>query len=213
MLEFEEIAWGRNLLRVAGVDEAGRGPLAGPVCAAAIIFDNPKSLLQKIPELSKVNDSKQLSESRREDLFAILTKHAGIDFSIAMSSAAEIDRVNILQATRAAMIDALEGLATPPDLALVDGKPMRDIPCPAEFIVKGDARSLSIAAASIIAKVARDRYMVALDRLHPQYGFAKHKGYGTKQHLQALRNFGPCPEHRRSFAPVSAIIDPVWDFQ
>lgn len=186
--------------------------MAGPVCAAAVVFENPRKLLGKIPELVQVNDSKQLAEPMREELFSLLTDDPAIDFSIAMVGAAEIDRINILQATRAAMIEALQGLASPPDFALVDGRPMRDLPYPAEFIVKGDARSFSIAAASIIAKVARDRYMAELDKIHPQYGFARHKGYGTKLHLKALETFGPCPEHRRSFSPVATTINPPWDF-
>lgn len=184
-------------VRIAGVDEAGRGPLAGPVVAAAVI-------LPRHADLPPVKDSKQLTPAQRETLASRLETLPGIAIGLAWVDAAEIDRVNILRATHSAMRSALNQLRPPADFALVDGLPVPDLPVPSEAIVKGDALSASIAAASILAKVARDRYMVEADRRHPGYGFARHKGYGTAAHLAALRTLGPCPEHRRSFAPVTA---------
>ncbi len=181
---------------VAGVDEAGRGPLAGPVVAAAVILDD----CQPIAGLA---DSKKLSAARREALYDEIRAKA-LCCCIAQASVEEIDRLNILQATLLAMQRAVAGLRLKPGLVLVDGNRLPLLEMRAEAIVKGDAKVAAISAASILAKVTRDRGLEQLDRLHPQYGFARHKGYGTAEHLQALRIHGPCPEHRRSFAPVAA---------
>ncbi|MDR0933408.1 MAG: ribonuclease HII [Victivallales bacterium] len=185
---------------VAGVDEVGRGPLAGPVVAAAVVF--PRGVL-----LPKVNDSKQLSESRREELNEAIGAINGVQIGIGEVDATTIDRVNILNATHMAMRLAVEKLDKA-DFILVDGRPVRNLPLPSRAVVKGDAKSASIAAASIVAKVYRDRLMVELDALYPQYGFASHKGYGTAEHLDALRKFGATLIHRKSFRPVREVIDP-----
>ncbi len=190
---------------LAGVDEAGRGCLAGPVVAGAVVIaaeDLPRLAAE---ELAAVNDSKQLTERKREALYDLITAHPAIRWAAGQASAREIDELNILRATHLAMHRALEGLTPLPDHALVDGLPVKGLPISHTAIVKGDATSLLIACASIIAKVTRDRLCRELDRLYPAYGFAKNKTYGTAPHLAALRQFGPCPEHRRSFAPVSCI--------
>lgn len=187
-------------LPVAGIDEAGRGPWAGPVVAAAVILDMDRPL----PE--GIDDSKKLTESRREKLFEAVTGCA-VSYGVGVASAEEIDRINIRQATHLAMSRALEALSLsgpPPVAALVDGNDPPAFAVPTRAIVDGDALSLSIAAASILAKVTRDRMMTALDALHPGYGFARHKGYGTAQHAEALLRLGPCPIHRTSFAPVAS---------
>ena len=176
---------------ICGIDEAGRGPLSGPVFAAACIM--PDGFV--IPGL---DDSKKLTEKKREALFDIVCREA-IAYSIAYATPEEIDEMNILNADMLAMRRAVEGLSVRPDLALVDGNIARDFPIPAVPIIKGDALSCSIAVASILAKVSRDRICLEHDRLYPEYGFAKHKGYGTKAHMDALREFGPCPIHRRTF--------------
>lgn len=194
-LAAEREAGAAGFLRVAGVDEAGRGPLAGPVVAAAVI-------LPSYPCPVPVNDSKQLTPKQRETLYKALTALPGIRIGVAEVSAAEIDELNILRATHKAMRLALLQLLPEVDYALVDGLPVRDLPVPSRAIVKGDALSESIGAASIVAKVVRDRRLEELDRRHPGYGFALHKGYGTEAHLRALAQLGPTPEHRRSFAPV-----------
>ena len=178
---------------VCGVDEAGRGPLAGPVVAAAVILTP-----EKIPE--GLNDSKILSEIRRELLLNEIIKTAEIGIGIAEPE--EIDRVNILGASLIAMRRAVLALPYLPQKALIDGNKIPDLPCEAEFIIKGDARSLSIAAASIVAKVTRDRLMQEANLRYPEYQFAKHKGYGTKLHRAKIEQLGPCPIHRRSFAPI-----------
>ena len=188
----------RGLASIAGVDEAGRGPLAGPVAAAAVILPGDFSC----PGL---DDSKKLSARKRETLYQILTTNPRVIWSVALASAAEIDTLNILRATHLAMRRAVAGLAVTPDHCLIDGLPVRGFPWPHDGIVKGDGLSLSIAAASIIAKVTRDRLLCTIDAEFPQYGFAKHQGYGTKQHLEALRNHGPCCHHRRSFEPVAQL--------
>ena len=190
---------------LAGVDEAGRGCLAGPVVAGAVVIaaeDLPRLAAE---ELAAVNDSKQLTERKREALYDLITAHPAIRWAAGQASAREIDEMNILHATHLAMRRALEGLSPLPDHALVDGLPVKGLPLPHTAIVKGDATSLLIACASIIAKVTRDRLCRELDRLYPDYGFAQNKTYGTAPHLAALRRLGPCPEHRRSFAPVSCI--------
>jgi ribonuclease HII len=192
----------RGLARVAGVDEAGRGPLAGPVAAAAVILPADFVCLG-------LDDSKKLSAAKREALYQVLTADPRVVWSVAMASAAEIDRLNILRATHLAMQRAVAGLGTVPDHCLIDGLPVRGFPWPHDGIVKGDGRSFSIAAASILAKVTRDRLMRKIDAGFPQYGFAKHQGYGTKQHLDALRIHGPCCHHRRSFEPVAQLALPL----
>jgi ribonuclease HII len=186
----------RGFLFVAGVDEAGRGPLAGPVVAAAVILPDDYAI-------EGLNDSKKLTAKKREHFHATLSVRADIHWGIGQADVAEIDRLNILRATHLAMARAVEALPRKPDHALVDGLPVRGLPVPHTALVAGDTLSLSIAAASIIAKVTRDRLMTALDAEYPQYGFARHKGYGVREHLQALRNHGPCPVHRRSFQPVA----------
>lgn len=191
-----------GITRVAGVDEAGRGPLAGPVVAAAVIF--PESWIRDgIPaDLRDLNDSKQLSETRREAFFSRLTADPQIEFAIAQVEAAVIDAINILQATHRAMNEALRQLKPLPPHALVDGTRVKSLILPQTPLVKGDSRSYSIAAASVLAKVTRDRWMADADARWPQYGFARHKGYPTRDHLAALAQAGPCPIHRRSFAPL-----------
>lgn len=188
---------------IAGVDEAGRGPLAGPVVAAAVMF--PGEWLQSgLPRpLRGLNDSKQLSARAREEFFEALTADAAVRCGVAIVGVEEIDRINILQATHRAMNEALAQLNPAPEHALVDGLAVRSIRFPQTAIVEGDAKSYSIAAASVIAKVTRDRIMCEYHRQFPVYGFAEHKGYGTPQHLAALRVHGPCPIHRRSFSPVN----------
>lgn len=183
---------------VAGIDEAGRGPLAGPVSVAAVVL--PEDYTHPF-----LKDSKQLSEARRESLFEDLTSDARIIWHCVLVPAAEIDRINILQATHAGMRRAALGLAVKADAVLIDGRPVRDFPLRQLALVKGDQISCSIAAASIIAKVTRDRWMTQLAAEFPGYGFEVHKGYGTAAHLEALRRLGPCPQHRRSFAPVSQL--------
>lgn len=184
---------------IAGVDEAGRGPLAGPVTAAAVV------LPAEFESLPGVFDSKQLSAREREDILAQLFEVPGIDIGFGMADAAEIDRLNILNAAHLAMFRAF-GKLEKADCVLVDGLPVKGFPVPARNLIKGDARSASIAAASIVAKVERDRMMMAADLEYPQYGFASHKGYGTAEHLAALRKYGPCPLHRRSFRPVMELL-------
>ena len=176
---------------ICGVDEAGRGPLAGDVYAAAVILPEDHGIIG-------LDDSKKLSEKRRDALFDAIQEKASA-FCIAVATVEEIERLNILQAAMLAMQRAVAGLKTAPAYVLVDGNRMPELPIAGEPVVKGDATSASIAAASILAKVARDRYMTQLDAQYPQYGFAVHKGYGTKQHRDALLQYGPCPVHRPSF--------------
>lgn len=184
--------------RIAGIDEAGRGPLAGPVTAAAVVLPDDY-------EHPILNDSKQLGEKRRDALYEEITRDPRIVWASARVEADEIDRINILRATHLAMARAFEKLLPRPDLALIDGKPVKSFPGEYRAIVKGDSLSLSIAAASIIAKVERDRIMLAFAGSFPGYGFERHKGYGTAAHLEALNRLGPCPIHRRSFAPVAQL--------
>ena len=200
--EFEQPLWQAGIARVAGVDEAGRGPLAGPVAAAAAILP-PRWAQSGLPaELAGLNDSKQLTEAQREKYFEFLTRCAEIEFAIASVDAGVIDEINILQATHRAMNDALALLAPLPPHALVDGRPVKTLRVPQTAIVKGDARSYSIAAASVLAKVTRDRQMLAYHAQWPEYGFAEHKGYGTAKHLAAIARHGACPIHRMTFAPL-----------
>lgn len=189
---------GRTL--IAGIDEAGRGALAGPVAAAAVIL--PLDKYRSLAHLSQVNDSKRLSAKKREQFYNLITEHA-LAFGIGTSSPIRIDREGIVPATKHAMQEALKHLGLEPEYLLIDGRiHLRDTGIPQNSIVKGDGKSISIAAASILAKVTRDRYMRALDPLYPQYGFASHKGYATKQHLAALSEHGALELHRHTFAPV-----------
>ena len=184
-----------GLLLVAGVDEAGRGPLAGPVAAAAVILDPTRPI-------DGLNDSKKLSEAKREALYPLIVERA-LAWHVEFVGADEIDRLNILQATLAGMRRAVLALQPAAAFARIDGNRVPDdLPCPAEALVGGDAREPAIMAASILAKVARDRLMRQLHAQWPQYGFDRHMGYPTPEHLAALRTHGPCPQHRRSFAPV-----------
>jgi ribonuclease HII len=202
LFEFERVLWSQKVARVAGVDEAGRGPLAGPVVAAAVILP-PRWAATGLPaELTGLNDSKQLTVAQRETFFNFLTGCGEIEFGIAEIPAAVIDDINILQATHRAMNDALAHLNPLPRHALVDGRPVKTLRVPQTAIVKGDARSYSIAAASVLAKVTRDHRMQAFHAQFPEYGFAGHKGYGTAQHLAAIVKHGACPIHRKSFAPL-----------
>lgn len=190
--KYEHAAFEEGFSLVCGVDEAGRGPLAGPVCAAAVIL--PPDL-----EIEGLNDSKKLSDKRRRALYDVITEQA-IAYGIAMVDEKVIDEINILQATFRAMRQAVEQLSEKPALALVDGNREPDFgDIPVKTIVKGDSLSANIAAASILAKVTRDRFMEEQDAIYPQYGFSVHKGYGTKAHYAALREFGACPIHRRTF--------------
>ena len=193
-LFFETLARRQGCQSIAGIDEAGRGPLAGPVVAAAVI-------LPEYFDLPGLNDSKQLSEKKRNELYPLIHEQA-IAVGIGVSRADEIDRINILQATLQGMSRAIARLSVQPDFLLVDG--ITPVPTSIEqkTLKKGDSRSLSIAAASVVAKVVRDRIMVAYDRLFPEYGFAGHKGYGSQKHRQAVARYGPCVCHRRSFAGV-----------
>ncbi len=194
-----EIALQANgYLRIAGIDEAGRGPLAGPVAAAAVIL--PKNF--NCPGL---DDSKKISPKLRDRLYERLTNDPEIYWAVATAEREEIDRINILRATHLAMRRAAEALVPIPAYCLIDGLPVNPFPLPHDAIVKGDSKSLSIAAASIIAKVTRDRIMREIDREFPQFGFAKHQGYGTKAHLEALRIHGPCRHHRLTFQPVAQL--------
>ncbi len=183
---------------LAGVDEAGRGPLVGSVVAAAVILDRAKPI-------DGLADSKKLSEKKRE-LLAQAIKQSALSWSIASVSAEEIDEINILQATMRAMKLAVEGLQIKPDHVQVDGNRCPEINYSVEAIVKGDDKVVEISAASILAKVERDRQMIELHQQYPEYGFDRHKGYGTKQHIEALNRHGACPQHRRSFAPVNKLL-------
>ncbi len=200
-IEFE-LAQG-GIQHIAGVDEAGRGPLAGSVVAAAVMFDFVA--LEKTDLLSGLNDSKKLSASKREVLFEIIMKNAFV--SIVSATPKKIEELNIRGASLYAMAQAVFGLAQMPNHVLIDGNAIPyDMPVPASAIIKGDGKSLSIAAASIVAKVMRDKMCVNMDIDYPHYGFAKHKAYGTKIHLEALNEFGACKHHRNSFAPVAKIL-------
>ncbi len=181
----------RGYMLICGVDEAGRGPLAGPVYAAAVI-------LPAQAEIPGLNDSKKLTDKKRRELYPIIQEKA-VAYAIASASHAEIDEINILQATYLAMERAIHSLSVRPEVALIDGNRAKDFGLPVQTVVHGDSLSASIAAASVLAKVARDDHMLALAKEYPGYGFEIHKGYGTKAHYEALRNLGPCPIHRMSF--------------
>lgn len=195
---FEDNLAASGFARVAGVDEAGRGPLAGPVAAAAVIL--PRGFSCPL-----LDDSKKLTKRRREIVYSEIIENPAVVWAVAMVGSEEIDELNILRATHKAMALTLASLSEKPDIALVDGLPVKGLPVPHEALVKGDALSLSIAAASVIAKVTRDRFMEKIDSEFPAYGFARHQGYGTREHLEALRKHGPCRYHRRSFQPVSQL--------
>ncbi len=201
LLAYEKIKWDEGLFCVVGIDEAGRGPLAGPVVVAAVAF--PRNS-KKIP---LVNDSKQVSEKQRIEMRENILATPGVKISIIEIDASEIDRLNILRATHHGMraaADEIDGA----QFALIDGLPVPHFPIPCEAIVKGDSKSASIAAASILAKLRRDEIMRAYAETYPEYAFEQHKGYGTALHLKALKEHGPCPIHRESFAPVRNIINP-----
>ncbi len=198
-LNYEVQLRASGFLRIAGIDEAGRGPLAGPVVAAAVIL--PEGFTHR-----KLTDSKKLSPKVREGIYEELLENPAVRHAIVALDSEEIDRLNILRATHEAMRRAVFKLPVPPDHALIDGLPVRPFPIAQTALVGGDGLSLSIAAASVLAKVTRDRMMLALDALYPQYAFAKHKGYGTALHLARLNEHGPTPVHRRSFAPVSQLV-------
>lgn len=195
-LERQEAMWEyeRGLLEyeyIAGVDEAGRGPLAGPVYAAAVI-------LKPVARIDGINDSKKLSEKKREELYDVIIENS-IAYAVYSIDEKTIDEVNILNATHMAMNGAVNSLSVRPDFVLIDGNSIKNMTLPHETIVKGDAKSISIAAASILAKVSRDRYIIKMAEKYPEYGFEKHKGYGTKAHTEAILKYGPCEIHRKTF--------------
>jgi ribonuclease HII len=191
---YEARAWKTGVTRLAGIDEAGRGPLAGPVVAAAVIIGPER-------RIKGLADSKLLTAEQRDALFLVISERA-VAIGVGIVDHQTIDRINILQATRLAMTEAVARLAVEPDLIITDFVALRDLTCPQRNLVDGDARCASVAAASIIAKVTRDRLMLEADRTFPEYGFARHKGYATPEHLAALDRWGPCPLHRRTFAGV-----------
>jgi ribonuclease HII len=212
-LGHERELWQAGTTLVAGVDEAGCGPLAGPVVAAAVVF--PCGWLEAglCTKLRGLNDSKQLTEEQREKYFGIIVAHPEIRHAVAVVDVEMIDRINILQAAHRAMNLALEQLQPAPQHVLVDGRPVKSLRFPSTPLVKGDCRSYSIAAASVLAKVTRDRLMLDYERQYPGYGFAEHKGYGTPQHLAAIASLGPCPIHRKSFSPFRPIAVPLELFE
>jgi len=202
LLRYEQQLWERGIRLVAGVDEAGRGPLAGPVVASAVILDSTFAAREEHGLLAGLTDSKKLTVTKREAFHKLLQSLREVQVGIGVAEHDEIDRLNIMRATHLAMGRAVQNIGLSPQHVLVDGLAVSGFPCPSTPIVKGDGKSLSIAAASVIAKVERDARMTELDALYPQYGFAKHKGYGSQFHVRALLEYGPCPEHRRSFRPV-----------
>ncbi len=201
MSQCEDRLNAEGFVRIAGVDEAGRGPLAGPVVAAACIL--PTGTL-----FANLNDSKQLTASQRDTLFTEITSCPNLIYGIGIIDVKTIDKVNILQATFLAMRKAVEALSMQPDYLLIDGNQIPHFDFPTESLVHGDGLSVSIAAASILAKVTRDRIMAELDEKYPKYGFKQHKGYATEQHVEAIYAHGPCPIHRKSFDPVRSMLSP-----
>ncbi len=197
MKEFENELYLKGINLIAGVDEVGRGPLVGPVVCAAVIL--PKDFYDE-----RINDSKKLTEKKRELLYDVIYKSA-ISIGIGMCTNDEIDEINILEATKKAMKEAINNLSIKPEHVLIDAVKL-NIDIPSTSIIKGDAKSESIAAASIIAKVTRDRMMIELDKIHPEYDFKHNKGYGTKSHIEAIYKYGVLPEHRKTFAPISEIV-------
>jgi len=214
-LSHEIELWRKGLSTVAGVDEAGCGPLAGPVVAAAVVFPSAWAETGLFSKLRGLNDSKQLTEEQREKFYATITSHPDIRHAIAVVDVEMIDRINIRQAAWRAMHLALEQLEPRPEHVLIDGLKIRWLNYPQTALAQGDARSYSIAAASVLAKVTRDRLMREFDLLYPGYGFADHKGYATPQHYAAIQALGPCPIHRRSFAPFrpNAVTPELFDQQ
>ncbi len=206
MLRHEKTAWTDGFNAVAGLDEAGRGPLAGPVIASAVLIDKDFLQAERRSFFRGLNDSKQMLPENRELFFEKMTVHPNIRYGVGEGSVEEIDRFNILQATHMAMRRALAAIVPFLDLVLVDGLPVPALPCASRAIVQGDGQSLSIAAASVIAKVTRDRMMVVLHAQYPQYGFDRHKGYGTAEHCAAIDCHGFSPVHRRSFNPVKQLV-------
>lgn len=202
MLDLERQYWSRGLQRLAGVDEAGRGPLAGPVVAGAVVIPRVFAESEEHGLLAGLTDSKRLSSSAREEFYGILHNSPGVEIGIGVADSSEIEFINVLRATHAAMARAVQTLPCLPDHILVDGLAVQGFPRESTAVVRGDSKSLSIAAASIVAKVYRDARMVEFDAIYPQYGFARHKGYGTAAHIQALFEYGPCPIHRATFRPV-----------
>lgn len=194
LLEYENKLWEKGYQYVAGVDEAGRGPLAGPVYAAAVVF-------KKGTVIEGINDSKKLSEKKREQLYDVIIEKA-LSYAIVSVNEKEIDKINILNASLKAFSLAVGGLSQKPDYVLFDGNRAPEMSVPFEAVVKGDAKVQAIAAASVLAKVSRDRYITEMDKLYPEYGFAKHKGYPTKDHKEAVAEFGPSPIHRLTFRGV-----------
>ena len=195
LYRYEEELYDEHIELVCGVDEVGRGPLAGPVCVAAVIM--PPFL-----RIKGINDSKKLSEKKREELYKIIVKEA-IAYNVVFVSEKEVDELNIYQATKKGMLEAIKGLKVAPQYVLIDAMPLGELETPHNSIIHGDALSASIAAASILAKVTRDHYMEKMDIKYPNYGFKRHKGYCTKAHIDALEKYGPCAIHRKTFAPVS----------
>jgi len=204
-LDEEKKLWKKGYKLVAGLDEAGRGPLAGPVVVAAVII-NPKFRSRILKELKGVKDSKKLSFKQREEIFEVLTNCNFIEWGISKVSEKVIDKINILEATKLGMLKALEGLGCKADHLILDGNFKIDSRTPQKSIIKGDEKVFSCAAASIIAKVTRDRIMLKYDKKYPEYGFKKHKGYPTQSHRSMLKKHGPCPIHRKSFSPVAGLI-------
>lgn len=205
VLQHEKALWAAGLKRIAGVDEAGRGPLIGPLVAAAVVIPRDMLEVEADQALRDLTDSKQLLPRQRRYFYNWMRSEQAVEIGVGIADASEIDAINILKATHLAMKRALEALETLPDCALVDGLPVPGLPCPSNAIVRGDGQSLLIAAASVIAKVTRDDLMDLLDRAHPEYGFAQHKGYGTARHVQAMLKYGCIEQHRRSFRPVREI--------
>ena len=200
-LSYERELWEKGMAQVAGVDEAGCGPLAGPVVAAAVMFPHSWRETGLDSKLRGLNDSKQLAEERREAFYSIITSLPGIRYAVAIVDVEMIDRINIRQAAWRAMNQALDQLEPRPEHVLVDGLKIKWLPYSQTALVQGDCKSYSIAAASVLAKVTRDRMMQEYDRQYPGYGFGEHKGYATPQHYAAIEERGPCPIHRRSFSP------------
>jgi len=195
LYEYEEELYDLGYSNICGVDEAGRGPLAGPVVVAACIL--PPFL--RIPG---INDSKKLSEKKREELYKVIVKNA-ISYKVVFVSVKDVDELNIYNATKKGMLEAINGLNVKPDYVLIDAMPLGELELSNKSIIHGDAKSASIAAASILAKVSRDHYMKKMDTKYPNYGFSKHKGYCTKAHMEALEKYGPCAIHRKTFYPVT----------
>jgi len=197
LYHYEDLLYEKGVKYIAGIDEAGRGPLAGPVVAAAVI-------LKKGSKLELVDDSKKLTEKQREKALEEIKSHA-LAIGIGIASVEEIDRINIYRAAREAMQSAIKQLKIKPEFLLIDAMPM-EIDIPSESIIKGDQKSISIAAASIIAKTTRDQYMIEMDKIFPQYNFKQHKGYGTKEHIELIKKYGYTPIHRKSYEPIKSMI-------